>query len=363
MPVSNPLVYAYLYENLQQIYIFNERTRLCVYPPSGKLFVVKSVDLSCKAGYDALRSLDNPCLARIFYTAEKDGRLEVVREYISGDTLAELIQGGRALPPDRAARITADLCDGLSDMHRLGYVHRDINPNNVIISPDGHATIIDFGIARSFEQRKNSDTTILGTPGYAAPEQFGFTQSDSRTDVYAVGTLLNVMLTGRLPNEQKAPGALGKIVGKATEIDSRKRYTSLYDLKKALDKVVPCDDRSERGKIRGKSLLDRVIKQLPGLRSHNTLVVILAALGYVFAALFSFSFFYKTPPEEIFVTIVTWILILPVPFFCFHNFLGIWDKLPFSSKATRRNQKIVYTILGILSIFVGVTLYGIAFPA
>ncbi len=171
--MSNSLVNAYIYENLKEIYAFCKTTRLCVYEPTGKLFVLKSVGLAQKASYEALLALNNPHLAKILYVAETADRAEVVCEYISGDTLADLIRGGRCLPPDTAIRIAADICDGLSDMHRLGYVHRDINPNNIIVSSDGHAVIIDYGIARCFSQGKNTDTVILGTPGYAAPEQFG----------------------------------------------------------------------------------------------------------------------------------------------------------------------------------------------
>ena len=130
--------------------------------------------------------INNAHLAKIVYIDEKPDYIEIVREYISGDTLADLISKGHSLPGEKAIRIAADVCDGLSELHKCGIVHRDVNPNNIIVSSDGCAKIIDFGIVRSFSESKSKDTAILGTPGYAAPEQFGFSQSDARTDIYAV---------------------------------------------------------------------------------------------------------------------------------------------------------------------------------
>ncbi len=346
--MSNSLVNAYIYENLKQIYVFNDKTKLCVYEPTNKLFIIKNVDFSCKSSYEAFQTLNNPHLARIYYIVEKAEHIEVVCEYISGDTLSDLLKGNRCLPPDMAIKITADICDGLSDMHKLGYVHRDINPNNIIVSSDGSAKIIDYGIARCFSRDKNTDTTILGTPGYAAPEQFGFSQSDSRTDIYAVGVLLNVMLTGRLPNEQRTQGELGKIINKCIEIDSRRRYKNINDLKKAAYNKIP-----------GSSPMDRVIKQIPGIRSQSVIVVILAVIGYICAIIFSVAIFATVKNGAYFQTIISWLLCLVIPFFCFHNFLGIWDKLPFSGGATKRNQRIVYIVLGIVSILFGLIIFGL----
>ncbi len=340
------LVNAYIYENLKEIYAFCKTTRLCVYEPTGKLFVLKSVGLAQKASYEALLALNNPHLAKILYVAETADRAEVVCEYISGDTLADLIRGGRCLTSDTAVRIAADICDGLSDMHRLGYVHRDINPNNIIVSSDGHAVIIDYGIARCFSQGKNTDTVILGTPGYAAPEQFGFSQSDARTDIYAVGVLLNVMLTGKFPNEKKAQNGLGRVIDKCIEIDLRQRYHRIDDLKNALSR-----------KNFGNGPMDRVVRQIPGIRNQYTIVVILAVIGYLFVILMTVGVFSAVKNGAYLQTIVAWLMCFAVPFFCFHNILGIWDRLPFSRGASKRTQRIAYISLGVMSILCGLAVF------
>ena len=110
------------------------------------------------------------------------------------------------------------LIAGLGALHRCSLVHRDINANNILITTDGNVKIIDYGIVRLFDKSKSTDTVILGTPGYAAPEQFGFTQSDSRTDIYALGVLMNVMMTGRLPSEDTARGGISRIIEKCVMI-------------------------------------------------------------------------------------------------------------------------------------------------
>lgn len=86
-------------------------------------------------------------------------------------------------------------------MHKYSITHRDITPSNIIIGFDGVVKIIDFGISRLHKENAKHDTQVLGTEGYAAPEQFGFKQSDCKTDIYALGVLLNYMLTGHIPSE------------------------------------------------------------------------------------------------------------------------------------------------------------------
>lgn len=332
----------YLYENLRTVSNFNNKTRLCIYEPSHRLFVVKEADRSAMSGYEAIQKLTSPHLARIVCIKDLGDRIEVVREYIQGETLADMIAKGRRIIPETALKIAADVCDGLSVMHGSGYVHRDITANNIIISQDGVAKIIDFGIMRCFARNKCADTVILGTPGYAAPEQFGFSQSDAKTDIYAVGVLINVMLTGGFPNERKVSGSVGKIIEKCIEIDSRYRYASIDELKEAICGTKPIV----------------FIRRIPGLRSKNTFVIVLSSIGYLFAFLFTCAIFVDIKPGDILKAAIGWLLVLPIPFFCFCNFLGIWDRLPFSKGAPRRTQRTVYTLLGIMSIFIGFMVFG-----
>ena len=91
------------------------------------------------------------------------------------------------------------ICKGLKCLHKLNIIHRDISQGNIILKDDGTIKIIDFGISRIKKENKSSNTSILGTAGFAALEQFGFRQTDERADIFSIGVLMNLMLTGELP--------------------------------------------------------------------------------------------------------------------------------------------------------------------
>ena len=156
----------------------------------------------------------------------------VLEEYIQGDSLAYLLEGALFTPAE-ARKITLQLCDALWVLHSMGAVHRDIKPENVIIR-GSEAVLIDFDASRLFKNGNSTDTQILGTTGYAAPEQYGISQTDERADIYSVGVLLNIMLTGKHPSKELASGKLGHIVQKCTMINPKKRYKNVLHLMEAL---------------------------------------------------------------------------------------------------------------------------------
>ena len=345
---TDQLFGSYLYENLSFVSAFNDDTGLYLFEPAHRLYTVKKADVSFRSCVSTLMTLDEPHLAKIVYAADLGDHLDVVQEYISGETVADKLKKG-PLPLQEAIRIAADVCEGLAAMHAVGCVHRDVTPNNIVLSGNS-AIIIDYGIARMVQPAKSSDTNILGTPGYAAPEQFGFMQSDARTDIYAVGILLNVMLTGTLPNEKAADGAVGRIIKKCIAIDSRKRYGSILRVRDALRLLI--DNHAP---------LDRFIDLIPGLRSRRPIVIVLASALYLIVAFFSMGYFAVSIRDHIFISyLIAWILMFPVPFSCFHNFLNIYERLPFSRGSSRVHQRIFYTIAGALSILLGLVIFGLA---
>ena len=165
-------------------------------------------------------------------TAERDGIVAVLEEYIQGDSLAYLLEGA-LFSHAEARKITMQLCNALWVLHKLGAVHRDIKPENVIIR-GSEAILIDFDASRIFKSDTNQDTQILGTTGYAAPEQYGIAQTDERADIYSLGVLLNIMLTGKHPSKELASGRLGRIVQKCAMVNPEKRYKSVLYLMEAL---------------------------------------------------------------------------------------------------------------------------------
>ena len=182
--------------------------------------------------YRKLLSVSCRNLPKIMEAAEQDGMVAVLEEYIQGDSLAFLLAGA-CLTPAEARKITFQLCNALWVLHSLGAVHRDIKPENVIVR-GSEAILIDFDASRIFKSGTNQDTQILGTTGYAAPEQYGITQTDERADIYSLGVLLNIMLTGKHPSRELASGRLGRIVQKCTMVNPKKRYKSVLYLMEAL---------------------------------------------------------------------------------------------------------------------------------
>ena len=182
--------------------------------------------------YRKLLSVSCRNLPKIMEAAEQDGMVAVLEEYIQGDSLAFLLAGA-CFTPAEARKITFQLCNALWVLHSLGAVHREIKPENVIVR-GSEAILIDFDASRIFKSGTNQDTQILGTTGYAAPEQYGITQTDERADIYSLGVLLNIMLTGKHPSKELASGRLGRIVQKCTMVNPKKRYKSVLYLMEAL---------------------------------------------------------------------------------------------------------------------------------
>ena len=173
-----------------------------------------------------------PHLPQIMEAAEQDGQTAVLEEYVQGDTLAELLMGAR-LTEREARQATMQLCQALHVLHSMGAVHRDVKPENVILR-GSDAVLIDFDAARIYKLTNDSDTVVLGTTGYAAPEQYGITQSDGRADIYSLGVLINVMLTGKHPSRESAGGRLGRIIQKCTMTNPQQRYRDVEQLMDAL---------------------------------------------------------------------------------------------------------------------------------
>ena len=173
-----------------------------------------------------------PHLPQIMEAAEQDGQTAVLEEYVQGDTLAELLMGAR-LTEREARQVTMQLCQALHVLHSMGAVHRDVKPENVILR-GSDVVLIDFDAARIYKDESESDTQVLGTTGFAAPEQYGIFQSDERADIFSLGVLLNIMLTGKHPSREMAAGKMGRIVRKCTMTAPEQRYQSARALMEVL---------------------------------------------------------------------------------------------------------------------------------
>jgi len=156
-----------------------------------------------------LARLKHPNLPSIYDYFTEGGRCYVVMDFIEGETLEDyLAQGGNGRPPGIPLSVSEVLQIGIQLCNVLDYLHtrqpaiifRDLKPANIMRASDGQLYLIDFGIARIFKQGKTNDTTALGSPGYAAPEQYGKAQSTPRSDIYALGVTMHELLTGSDPS-------------------------------------------------------------------------------------------------------------------------------------------------------------------
>lgn len=182
--------------------------------------------------YQKLLNISCSNLPQIMEVGEKDQRTALLEEYVQGDTLREILEGG-ILTTEEAKGITRQLCSALWVLHSMGVVHRDVKPDNVIIR-GSEAVLIDFDASRIYKNETQEDTQILGTTGFAAPEQYGLSQSDGRADIYALGVLLNIMLTGEHPSRKLASGRMGRIVQRCTMVNPAKRYRNILHLMEVL---------------------------------------------------------------------------------------------------------------------------------
>lgn len=161
----------------------------------------------------------------------EDGQI-VLEEFIDGITVAEVMESGK-YKYRGAKKVLCSVCNALSVLHQKNIVHRDVKPENIIIDKNGRVVLIDFNASRKISANTR-DTVIMGTAGYVSPEQLGVTQSDNRTDIYALGILLNVMLTGKHPSETLVTGRSRNIVKKCTDINPDGRYSDVGKFYKAL---------------------------------------------------------------------------------------------------------------------------------
>lgn len=182
--------------------------------------------------YRKLLEVSCPNLPQVIEVAEQDGKVAVLEEYIQGDTLEELLKGA-LFTPKEVRQIIRQLCQGLWILHAMGAVHRDIKPENVILRDTG-AVLLDFDASRIYKAAQGSDTQVLGTTGYAAPEQYGISQTDGRADIYSLGVLMNVMLTGKHPSTVLAGGRMGRIILRCTMMNPEKRFQTIRHLMNAL---------------------------------------------------------------------------------------------------------------------------------
>lgn len=170
--------------------------------------------------YSKLQGLTHPYLPRLYEVILSDDSTTVIEEYIEGTAV-----GSTELSDRQFLDIVMELCSVLEFLHGEGIIHRDIKPSNIIMAKDGHLRLIDFDAARMPKDNLEQDTILLGTRGYAPPEQYGFSQTDERADIYAMGVTLEQIL-----GEKARKPRYKKTLSKCTNLDPDKRYQSVHQV-------------------------------------------------------------------------------------------------------------------------------------
>lgn len=216
------------------------------------------------------RKISHRNVCRMYDLNKEKGSYYITMEYVSGEDLKGMIRMMGQLGAGKSISIAKQVCEGLSEAHRLGVIHRDLKPQNIMIDKDGNARIMDFGIARSLKTKGITGAGVMiGTPEYMSPEQVEGKETDQRSDIYSLGVMLYEMVTGRVPFEGDTPFTIGvkqkseipkdpkelnaqipddlsSVILKCLEKNKEKRYQSAGDVRSELTRIekgIPSTER------------------------------------------------------------------------------------------------------------------------
>lgn len=251
---------------------------------TGRICMKKELDTYNREVYEYLMEHRMRNVPAVFHLWEHDHKLTVIEEFIQGELLSDLLDSG-SLSEGRKEQILLDLCDALTFLHSADppVIHRDIKAENVMITDDGRTCLMDFNAAKLYHQGETRDTVLLGTEGFAAPEQYGFGASCVRTDIYGMGALIKEMYPDK--------GPMNRVTEKAMKLDPNQRYEDVSELRKAIIRYGPMNTGEIRAaKDSPTSGSDHIRGvNIPGFRSDNDLHKFAAILVYGLIILFTLA--------------------------------------------------------------------------
>ena len=216
-----------------------------------KITVPGSPD-SVRREYELLKKLNHPSIPRvILYESDAEGREYLLKDYAEGETLDKILDRDGVFGNRQTLEITQKLCEILSYLHSQNppVIYRDVKPQNIVITAGGRLSLLDFGISREGKKDRAYDTVYVGSVEFASPEQFGFSKTDSRSDIYTIGKLMMYLLTGETERsayeEHSTDKKIGKIINCCTMLSPEKRYRSVEQLSKAIGRILYPPTRRE----------------------------------------------------------------------------------------------------------------------
>ncbi|MDO4302104.1 MAG: serine/threonine-protein kinase [Clostridia bacterium] len=312
-----------------------------------RVCVKKFVDGGLGEIYIKLKSIRCEYLPKIYDIIEYDSSCLIVEEYIKGRSIEEIVAEKGQIDEVTACKYFVDIAEVLEAVHKEGIIHRDISPDNVIVDENNRARLLDFGIARVGNKKKNFDTAILGTAGFASPEQFGFAQTDIRSDIYSMGVLLNYMLTGHIVQMGVYyTEPLKSIIIKSTDIQPNLRYNSIYELKKAVGNLYSDNRLKNSYKRLDNKNIDLGFKPIPGFRTGNIYKKIAAVFFYFFFIVWIFAMLkeYGFSLDGL-IYDCSYVLVYLIPIWWFGNNGKQWDIIPGLKNRSLKAKRIAAIII------------------
>ena len=320
---------------------------------TGKFYVKKILDVYSINVYKYLK--ENPVngIPQIIDFYEENNTLTLIEEYVPGITLREKIDSGK-LTEGQIGKYMISLCEILEKLHSHypPLIHRDIKPSNIMITSFDNVVLLDFNAAkyRSGSANRSSDTVLLGTQGYAAPEQYGFGESSPQTDLYSLGIIMKEACASLPFNNHK----FDPIINKCTQMDPSRRYHSAKDLKIALMKLLGNDLSSEAEHISLTSCLP------PGFRTMDPGKMIAAIPAYFIIFWICLTLEIKnTSGAALWIERITVLLVFIGAIFIGYNYLDVQRIFP-PCRSQNRIIRILGTI-GLIAIFAFVSLVVMIF--
>jgi eukaryotic-like serine/threonine-protein kinase len=258
------------------------------------------------------RDISHKNICRMYDLGKEAGNYFITMEYVSGEDLKSFIRRARQLVVGTAIFIAREVCEGLAEAHRVGVVHRDLKPGNIMIDKEGNAKIMDFGIARSVSVKGITGAGIMiGTPEYMSPEQVEGKEVDQRSDIYSLGIILYEMLTGQVPFEGDTPFTIGvkqkseipkdpkslnvqiphdlsRLILKCLEKDRERRYQQADELRADLEKIEKGIPTTERPIPKRRTVSSKPITLTVSRKKLFIPLSILAAIAIIAIGLWRF---------------------------------------------------------------------------
>lgn len=336
----------------------------------GRFFVMKKLKVFDYGVLCLLKEGAYPGIPAIHDLIRTDEGIVVIEEYISGSTLKTLMED-KLFRQDDVAETILWLCRILEPLHHNDppLIHRDIKPSNVMVSDEGKLYLIDFDAGKFYSEGKERDTVLIGTEGYAAPEQYGFGQSDARTDIYSMGVLGNELMAltdqtasshwaadinaaGRRGGTDDYSGRLKAVFQRCTAMRQEDRFQNVSELAAALteakDPHIGREADSRRDIKRKKEYTASYLP--PGFRTRDIKYMALAVLWYGFIIYYLIhNITSHSPSDELTVLDHVFISLTMVMItFLAGNYRGIADRLPMTSSSQTMIRIAGYICYGVV---------------